>query len=111
MTTLTSVYPLALQNEYLYDSLTIYNIIPVTNPVVTLTPNSTSYCKETKVSFRGDVEKYDYNGNFTINWYMNDKPKYYNENNYSIGQPSFDSMYLIQMISNGQIQELKVIKN
>lgn len=89
---LTSVSPLAMLNERFYESPAIYNIIPVTNPVVTLTPNSTSYCKGSKLSFNGDVDKYDYNGNFTINWYVNGKPKYYNENQYSIWQPSFDSL-------------------
>jgi len=69
-----------------------YIIKPITDPIVSIIPNSTTYCAGKKVGFEARVKNYDNRQNLTVKWFVNGKPKYVNEYQYNPQFPELDSL-------------------
>ncbi len=90
---ITSSDNLTLNNNKMWKSgWHVSNILPVTDPIIKIIPNTNTYCAGKKVGFEANVSTYDYNGDFQVKWYVNGNPKYVNENRYNPQYPELDSL-------------------
>lgn len=90
---ITSSDNLTLNNNKMWkSSWHVSNILPVTDPIVKIIPNTKTYCAGKKVGFEANVSTYDYNGDFQVKWYVNGNPKYVDDYRYNPQYPELDSL-------------------